>query len=59
MRDPAEFGVDFRYLLNMIEGAFMSRRNTLVVPGDQAGYAAELVLGPKLLELLTRRRTAL
>ncbi|WP_438865386.1 phosphoribulokinase, partial [Neptunicella sp.] len=38
--------VDYPYLLQMIDGAFMSRINTLVVPGGKIGLAMELVLTP-------------
>ncbi len=39
-------GVDFPYLLNMISNSFMSRRNTIVVPGGKMGFAMELILAP-------------
>ncbi|WP_116475615.1 phosphoribulokinase [Zobellella maritima] len=44
--------VDFPYLLAMIDGSFMSRRNTLVVPGGKMGFAMELILRPMLEQLL-------
>ncbi|MDV2859054.1 MULTISPECIES: phosphoribulokinase [Oceanimonas] len=44
--------VDFPYLLAMIDGAFMSRRNTIVVPGGKMGFAMELILRPMLEQLL-------
>lgn len=48
-------GVDFPYLLQMIPHSYMSRRNTIVVPGGKMGYAMELVLTPILREMLDRR----
>ena len=45
---------DFRYLLGMIHDSFMSRRNTLVVPGGKMGFAMELILQP-LIERLVRQ----
>jgi phosphoribulokinase len=45
-KDPAKFNTDFPYLLNMIPGSFMSRRNTIVVPGGKMGMAMELILTP-------------
>jgi phosphoribulokinase len=39
-------GVDFPYLLAMIDGSFMSRRNNLVVPGGKMGFAMEIILEP-------------
>lgn len=48
--------VDYPYLLQMIDGAFMSRINTLVVPGGKIGLAMELVLTPLIEELLEKKR---
>jgi phosphoribulokinase len=45
-RDPR--GVPFQYLLNMIPSSFMSRANTLVVPGGKMSYAMELILTPMI-----------
>ncbi|MGD8926069.1 MAG: phosphoribulokinase, partial [Thioalkalispiraceae bacterium] len=36
--------VDFPYILNMITDSFMSRPNTIVVPGGKMGFAMELIL---------------
>ena len=55
-RDPVRFGVDFPYLLNMIPNSFMSRRNTIVVPGGKMGFAMELVLAPVIHDLLEKSR---
>jgi phosphoribulokinase len=44
--------VDFPYLLSMIDGAFMSRMNTIVVPGGKMGFAMELILRPLIQQLL-------
>ncbi|WP_107853241.1 phosphoribulokinase [Oceanimonas marisflavi] len=44
--------VDFPFLLAMIDGSFMSRRNTIVVPGGKMGFAMELILRPMLEQLL-------
>ena len=48
--------VNFPYLLQMIEGAFMSRINTLVVPGGKMGLAMELILTPLIEQLLELKR---
>jgi phosphoribulokinase len=45
-RDPRKFNVDFPYLLSMIKGSFMSRRNTIVVPGGKMLLSMELILMP-------------
>ncbi len=52
-RDPGK--IDFPYLLNMIQNSFMSRRNTLVVPGGKMGFAMELILTPMIHELMEKR----
>lgn len=44
--------VNFQYLLAMIEGAFMSRHNTLVVPGGKMSFAMELILCPLIQQLI-------
>jgi len=45
-KDSEKFNTDFPYLLDMIPGAFMSRRNTIVVPGGKMGLSMELILTP-------------
>jgi phosphoribulokinase len=40
------FEIDFPYLLSMIQGSFMSRHTTLVIPGGKMGFAMELILSP-------------
>lgn len=55
-RDPRKLDVDFPYLLAMLHDAFMSRRNTLVVPGGKMGLAMELVLTPIMHEMVSRAR---
>jgi phosphoribulokinase len=54
-KEPTKFGVDFPYLLNMIPNSFMSRRNTIVVPGSKMGYTMELVLAPIIGEMIAKR----
>lgn len=44
--DPKRFEVDFPILLAMINGSFISRRNTIVVPGGKMVLAMELILAP-------------
>ena len=53
--DPAKFGIDFPYLLNMIPNSFMSRRNTIVVPGGKMGFAMEIILGPIIDDMMEAR----
>ena len=51
-RDPKKFDTDFPYLLSMIHGSFMSRRNDIVVPGSKMGLAIELILNPLIHDLI-------
>jgi phosphoribulokinase len=53
-RDPRN--VDFPYLLAMIHNSFMSRPNTIVVPGGKMGLAIELILTPLILDLVVASR---
>ena len=46
---------NFPYLLQMIPGSFMSRKNSIVVPGVKMGYAMELILGPRIERMLSER----
>ena len=55
-KHPEKFGVDFPYLLNMIPQSFMSRRNTIVVPGGKMGFSMELILTPIIHEMLAKRK---
>ncbi|MCP5170464.1 MAG: phosphoribulokinase [Hahellaceae bacterium] len=48
--------VDFPYLLQMISGAFISRFDTLVVPGNKMSLAMDLIVRPRVLELMAHRR---
>jgi phosphoribulokinase len=49
-------GVDFPYLLAMIRGAFMSRANTIVIPGDCQDLAMQLILTPLIWRLMALRQ---
>ncbi|MFO6423812.1 phosphoribulokinase [Motilimonas sp. KMU-193] len=50
--------MDFPYLLSMIDGAFMSRMNTIVVPGGKMGFAMELLLTPLIRQLMATGKIA-
>jgi phosphoribulokinase len=56
-RDPAKFEVDFPYLLAMINNSFISRRNTIVVPGGKMLLAMELILMPILKRMIENSRS--
>ena len=55
-KDPTKFGIDFPYLLAMLHGSFMSRRNTIVVPGGKMGLAIEIIFAPIIEDMMQRRR---
>ncbi len=57
-RDPKKYSVDFPYLLSMLDGSFMSRRNTIVVPGGKMGFAMEIILAPIIEQTLEEKRSA-
>ena len=52
-------GIDFPYLLNMIHDSFMSRANTIVVPGGKMELAMQLIFTPFIWRLMERRRKLL
>lgn len=53
-RNPKD--ADFPFLLNMIHDSFMSRPNTIVVPGGKMGMAIELILTPMILDIVAKSR---
>ena len=54
-RDPSQLDIDFPYLLSMLDDSFMSRRNTIVVPGGKMGFAIEIILAP-IVERMVKKR---
>ena len=52
-------GIDFSYLLSMLNGSFMSRANTIVCPGGKMDLAMQLVFTPMIWRLIERRKQAL
>ena len=51
-------GIDFPYLLNMLHDSFMSRPNSIVVPGGKMGLAMEMIFTPMILQLMDRKKRA-
>ena len=51
-------GIDFPYLTSMIQNSFMSRANSIVVPGGKLDLAMQLILTPMILQLMDRSRRA-
>lgn len=56
--DPKKFNIDFPNLLTMIPHSFMSRRNTIVVPGGKMGMAMELILTPIIHDMIEKSKKA-
>ncbi len=51
-------GIDFPYLLSMLQNAWMSRPNNIVVPGGKMGLAMQLIFTPMILRLMDLKRRA-
>jgi phosphoribulokinase len=54
--DHHKFKVDFVYLLAMVKGSFMSRYNSIVIPGGMMGLAMEIIFRPIIEEMLGESR---
>jgi phosphoribulokinase len=52
-------GIDMPYLLSMLHDSFMSRANTLVVPGGKMELAMQLIFTPMIMRLVERRKKLL
>jgi len=51
-------GIDFSYLLTMIDSSFMSRANSIVIPGSKTDLAMQLILTPMIMQLIDRKHRA-
>jgi phosphoribulokinase len=51
-------GIDFPYLLSMIHNSYMSRANSIVVPGDKLDLAMQLIFTPMIHKLIERKKRA-
>jgi phosphoribulokinase len=49
-------GIDFPYLLSMIDGSFMSRANSIVAPGGKMELAMQLIFTPLIWRLVETSR---
>ncbi len=47
---------DFPYLLTMLKDSWMSRPNTIVLPGGKMGLAMEIILQPIIHEMMENKR---
>ncbi len=55
-KDPK--GIDFSYLLSMIHDSFMSRANSIVVPGGKMELAMQLIFTPMIHRLVSEAKRA-
>jgi phosphoribulokinase len=53
-RNP--IGVDFPYLLTMIQNSFMSRPNNVVIPGGKLELAMQLIVTPMIWRLMEDKK---
>jgi len=53
-RDP--HGIDFPYLVSMIHDSFMTRANSIAIPGGKLDLAMQLILTPVIRRLIERKR---
>jgi phosphoribulokinase len=51
-------GIDFPYLVSMIQSSWMTRANSIVIPGDKLDLAMQLILTPMIIRLVERGRRA-
>ena len=49
-------GIDFPYLTSMIHDSFMSRANSIVIPGNKLDLAMQLILTPMIMRLMDIKR---
>ncbi|MEZ5673899.1 phosphoribulokinase [Thalassovita litoralis] len=51
-------GIDFPYLTSMIQGSWMSRANSIVIPGGKLDLAMQLIFTPMVHRLVAESRKA-
>jgi phosphoribulokinase len=57
-KEPKKFGVNFPYLLAMLHNSFMSRHNSIVIPGGKMQLAMEIIFLPILEQMMEEKRHA-
>ena len=57
IRNQEKIEVDFRYLLEMLEGSMMSSPETIVVPAGKMIFAMQLILTPLITKLYAQKET--
>ena len=56
IRNLDKIQVDFRHLLEMLEGSFMSTPDTIVVPAGKNIFAMQLILTPLIKQLIDEKQ---
>ncbi len=51
-------GIDFPYLVSMIQGSWMSRANSIVIPGGKLDLAMQLIFTPMVIRLVHESKRA-
>lgn len=57
--EPRKFGVDFSYLLSRLKNSFMSRHNSIVIPGGKLQIAMEIIFKPILKHMMEAKTSSL
>lgn len=58
IRDLKKMAVDFRHLLEMLQGSFMSAPDTIVVPAGKMIFAMQIIISPVIARLMADRNAA-
>ncbi len=54
--DPKKLNIDFPYLKSMLKNSFMSRRNTIVIPGGKMSMAMEIIFAPIIQKMINESK---
>ncbi|MDD5036849.1 MAG: phosphoribulokinase [Methylococcaceae bacterium] len=57
-KELKKFAVNFQYLLDMLHTSFMSRYNSIVIPGGKLGLAMEIIFRPIIERMMEESRKA-
>jgi len=58
IRDLKKMNVEFRHLLEMLQGSFMSAPDTIVVPAGKMIFAMQLIITPVIARMMAERNSA-
>jgi len=58
VRNQKKLNVDYRYLIEVLDGSFMSRPDTLVIPAIKKILAIEIIITPLIERMMEERRLA-